>query len=455
MAKTNRQRRAAKQRKRTAQRSADHGRATERPNRRNAEHGSPESSPPRPRDPLTLLHAAAHARVDGDDEAFELLVAELAAAPRERVGAVVQRELARLVAECWSRGWQPVVLDRTARRDLDELASTLLATALTVDSAAYDRLGREVAPDWMRQVDSVRVRRRWTRDDTYLTDLPNPWPDIVRAAVMLTVYLHTRPSLPVLSPPPAEWHHGMAITATSSVPSALLDKVRALLAKAESTDFDAEAEVFTAKAQELMTRHRIDRSILQADRQGERETPSGRHVVIENPYPEAKAVLLGVVAGANGGTAVFSKELGFSTVFAQTNELDIIEDLFTSLLVQATAALRRQGSKYDRSGRSRTTRFRRSFLVAFAHRIGERLQDAADGIVADAVSEVGTETGTSLVRILADANEAAHDAATGAFGELGRFRPSASDDEGWRAGELFGDRADLGVGAPVTKRAAS
>lgn len=254
--------------------------------------------------------------------------------------------------------------------------------------------------------------------------------------------------MPVLTPPPSQWHAGMVAVA-SNVPSALLDKVRALLAKAESTTFDDEAQAFTAKAQELMTRHRIDRAVLQAERETNGgvggDGPDGRHVLIENPYPEAKATLLAVVASANGGQAVFSKDDGFSTVFARTDELDIIEDLFTSLLVQATAALGRHGSKSDHTGRSRTTRFRRSFLVAFAHRIGSRLQAASDAVVAEAESE----TGTSLVPLFADRSAEAKDAATKAFGTLGHFRPNATDDEGWFAGELFGDRADLGVGAPL------
>ena len=40
----------------------------------------------------------------------------------------------------------------------------------------------------------------------------------------------------------------------TDLPDGLLDKVRALLAKAESTRFEAEADAFTAKAQELMAR---------------------------------------------------------------------------------------------------------------------------------------------------------------------------------------------------------
>jgi hypothetical protein len=59
--------------------------------------------------------------------------------------------------------------------------------------------------------------------------------------------------------------------------------------------------------------------------------------------------------------------------------LDAIELLHASLLAQATAAMARQGSRRDASGRSRTRSFRRSFLLGFGERIGQRLRAAAAG----------------------------------------------------------------------------
>ena len=61
------------------------------------------------------------------------------------------------------------------------------------------------------------------------------------------------------------------------------------------------------------------------------------------------------------------------TVVAHADDLDAIDMLFTSLLVQATRAMLAKGPHEDRFGRSRTRSFRQSFLVAFAGRIHERL----------------------------------------------------------------------------------
>ena len=85
----------------------------------------------------------------------------------------------------------------------------------------------------------------------------------------------------------------------------VLDKIRSLLAKAESTEFEPEAEAFTAKAQELMARYRIDRAVLAAGTAGDRKEPAARRVAVHDPYASAKATLLSQVADANGCRAVW------------------------------------------------------------------------------------------------------------------------------------------------------
>ena len=57
-----------------------------------------------------------------------------------------------------------------------------------------------------------------------------------------------------------------------------------MLAKAESTTFPDEAEALTAKAQELMDRHAIDRAMLAASSPGHTSTPEGRQVPVDAPY---------------------------------------------------------------------------------------------------------------------------------------------------------------------------
>ena len=76
------------------------------------------------------------------------------------------------------------------------------------------------------------------------------------------------------------------------IPSGVLEKVRALLAKAESSTFEAEAEALTAKAQELMARHRIERALVERRTNGARSQPIARRIQVDDPYSDPKALLL-------------------------------------------------------------------------------------------------------------------------------------------------------------------
>jgi hypothetical protein len=248
----------------------------------------------------------------------------------------------------------------------------------------------------------------------------------------------------------AQHNDGSGTSGGSGLSAGLLHKVRALLAKAEATEFEAEADAFTAKAQELMARYRIDRAVLEASGRGPRENPHARRLTVDDPYADAKALLLARIADVNGCRAIWSKGLGFTTVFGFPEELAAVEELFTSLLLQATVALRREGSKRDVYGRSRTTRFRRSFLVAFAVRVGDRLRETVDATVQAA----SAETGTALVPILARRLEATRVAAEAAFPETRSLAPSVSDGEGWHAGTRFADVVDLGGRPRLARRPA-
>src|SRR6201993_1443366 len=81
-------------------------------------------------------------------------------------------------------------------------------------------------------------------------------------------------------------------------PSALLDRVRKLLAKAEAEGVTPpEAEALTAKAAELMARYGIDRAMLAAARP-ETDAPSSRLIDVDNPWGRVKAHLLCGLGGA-------------------------------------------------------------------------------------------------------------------------------------------------------------
>lgn len=226
----------------------------------------------------------------------------------------------------------------------------------------------------------------------------------------------------------------------------MLGKVRALLRKAESTEFPREAEAFTARAQELIARHNLDAALLAAGAAGASggsggpagEGPGERRVSVGRPYPGPKAMLLHVVAEANRCRSVWHRERGEATVLGFPADLDAVELLYTSLLVQATGAMVRAGAHTDVLGRSRTRSFRHAFLSAYALRIGERLREAAERAV-DATAAPG------LGLVLASRDEAVARRVAERFPRLRRFRGGgATNADGWAHGRAAADRAALG-----------
>jgi hypothetical protein len=127
--------------------------------------------------------------------------------------------------------------------------------------------------------------------------------------------------------------------------------------------------------------------------------------------------------------------------------------LFTSLLVQANAAMLRAGAKRDAYGRSRTRAFRQSFLVAYAVRIGERLAGVADEAERKAAAAA---SGLSLLPVLAARSRAVDDAVDAMFGgSLTHARGTrVTDSEGWYSGRAAADLATLHAHREVGSRSA-
>ena len=194
-----------------------------------------------------------------------------------------------------------------------------------------------------------------------------------------------------------------------------------------------------------MTRHAIDDALLAAHEAGRSsgEQPSGRRIGIDDPYAQAKAILLTVIGEASHCRAVWSKRFGFSTVFGYAGDLMSVELLYTSLLLQARNAMVRAG---DGGKRARSSSFRRSFLFGFADRIGRRLEEAAGAAVADAVDE----RGSALLPVLAQRSGRVDEFRNEAFPHLAENRMTIGDWSGWVSGVAAADTAVIARG-PSTR----
>lgn len=235
-----------------------------------------------------------------------------------------------------------------------------------------------------------------------------------------------------------------------------LATVRALLAKAERTAYDAEADALAAKAQELISKHSLERLVAETgDASADSSGLETLRLWLDAPYVDAKVRLVGQVAAANRARCVVAQPLGLCIVIGRADDLEGIELLVTSLLVQADRAMLRQGRRHDGRG-SRTRAFRSSFLLSFAARIGERLREAAAAAVvelsAGPLSSAGggpdnpIERSRSVAVALRGHERRLDEEVTARFPRLGTLRSlSVTDGEGWVAGRAAADLASLDV----------
>jgi len=409
--------------------------------------------PPRPsleESAAGLISAAVSAGFAGDEEGIERCADQLAARAevigwRQAADRAMASALAGTIGGLWRGGWQPADIARWTTRERGPRHTRLAVDAIAAQLRIYPAV--TVDEIFQTQLDALEARIWWNRDDDYLDAFAAQErierPAAVRIMLQVICLVASAPALPMLCPPPGKARRGTpdpARQATSVADDKILLKVRALLAKAESTDFSEEAEAFTAGAQKLMARHSIDYALL-AHQTGQHQAPVGRRIAIDNPYEGPKAALLDVIASANRCRSVWSKSLGFATVLGFADALAAVELLFTSLLVQATSALMQAGSRRDAYGRSRTRTFRQSFLSAYAHRIGERLDTATHEAEQEAAATTG---GRNLLPVLADRDHAVNQATEEMFPQITLTTMTRSHDAaGWASGIAAANRAHL------------
>jgi hypothetical protein len=341
--------------------------------------------------------------------AFDDAVVALSVAPPAEVDAALAAALRDAFDRLFRGGWQPSELHRVVARRGNPLQGDMVAEAALAASPPVD-------PRWLAQ--ALEITRSGRNADRF---------NLLDARLDLLLSLGALPPIEVLLPPPGT---RAPARVSSRADDRVLDRVRALLAKAESTDFPAEAEAYSAKAQELIARHSIEEALTARDRV--EVVPYAKRIGVDHPYEGEKAGLLDAVARANHCRTVWSPEFGFSTVFGFDADIEAVEMLYTSLLVQANRAMVRDEPA---KGKARIKAFRRSFLVAYSVRIGERLSQATRHEI---------EQHSDLLPVLRDRELQVREVMDRAFPQTVRARGRRIDSlEGWESGRAAADEAEL------------
>lgn len=261
--------------------------------------------------------------------------------------------------------------------------------------------------------------------------------------------------------------------------SITLDKISKLLAKAESTEHEAERDALVSKAQQLATLASIDLEVArqhQAD-QNKREQPEQRRVELfgwEDRRKQGRHHFVNLflrIGEANDVKANIYADSTGVVPFGFPSDIDVTEALYASLAVQMVTA----ANAYLKTGAYKTetaiyevrdhywggTTFeskpmngktaRSNFYEAFINAISIRLLQARKDAVATTESVVNEETGeesTSGALVLADKAVEVRDFykqnsnARGSWG-AGRRSSAARSDSARSAGTEAGKSARL------------
>ena len=229
----------------------------------------------------------------------------------------------------------------------------------------------------------------------------------------------------------------------------LLERVRKLLAKAEHPGTPVEeAQAFSAKASALMAAYAIDQALVEASAPGGTARPIVRQIEVDPPYAMPRAVLLDRVARAHRVRVVIGPDAGSGrrqcTLVGFPVDLEVVEVLFTSLLLQASTAMLHASADIDRP-----KAFRRAFLLGYADVIGARLATVGEETRADADRQ---QPGAALV--LVDRAHQVDALLEQEFPRLRSLRMTTTSGGGLSAGRVAGARADLSaLGGRVGARA--
>lgn len=179
-----------------------------------------------------------------------------------------------------------------------------------------------------------------------------------------------------------------------------LDRIAALLAKAERSDNAHEAEAYLAKAQALATQASVDLAVARAltARREAREQPTSITITIGERGKRANTHLVSlfvVVGRCNSLQIDIAHNSTYVIAYGMPSDVELAQALFGSLATQMTASAGTWLSTGEWRGDTYVSRdgwrkehtaqtARAAFYRAFIDRIGDRLQKVRDDVLAEA-----------------------------------------------------------------------
>ena len=249
----------------------------------------------------------------------------------------------------------------------------------------------------------------------------------------------------------------------------ILDRVRKLIAQAENTDFEHEAESFLAHAERLMTKFDIEEALLtQAGKQLSDVISKRQFYVDAGSYQAPQMRLIAGVARAHdlndmvqlAPVLIEGKKKIPVEVWGYETDLEYIDMLITSLFLQAAEAIHKPDVVEEMNAEcyypAHKIAWKNAFMLGFAGRVSSRLSEAADEAKQEVVQEQEV-TSQSVELALMDKSKLVTEAFKSRYGRLTRGGTSSAGSGGGSGrshGSKAGDRARLGGKAVAGKQGA-
>lgn len=214
----------------------------------------------------------------------------------------------------------------------------------------------------------------------------------------------------------------------------VLDRIQKLLAKAQSTQFQEEAELYVQKAQELMTRHDIQESQLKPASSAK---VLFKEYVIDREYASSRVHFLASIARAVGVETIWAN-LGrkyWVWLYGEETQITYSWMLYDTLRWPLFAEV----WKLQGPNTKATRRLRCGYIAGFGHAIEARIREARESVLQEqpeAVTsyELRTVSIQEQVKALVDERKPRS------------VDAPPSDSKGYQAGYEHGQIVTLAVG---------
>lgn len=229
----------------------------------------------------------------------------------------------------------------------------------------------------------------------------------------------------------------------------LIEKIQALLAKAESTTYEAEADAFYAKAQELMVRYAIDEAELVASGQKRKDEIVIREVSIRDGRQRTKPQrsLLNGIARVMGCRTWYYPKTERNAVCGYESDVEFVIMLWASVNMQLLSSMLREVKAARKAftpspwqSKFREGVWLKNYMEGYVGRVYVRIS----GRYAKAVQDQPE----SVAIVLRDKGKDVDDWLSGRFqlAEARGRRRSEYDPDAQSVGRVRGNDADISAG---------